>query len=559
LTKNIFILTLLAMACTATATNTLVDDKSSFESALDIASPGDTIILKNGTWKDDILRFYAEGTEAKPIVLRAQTAGEVILTGYSRISIYGKYLEVHGLDFKDGALTKDHIVEFRKSTTELAENCRLTNCRILNYNPVTDDIQYKWVSIFGKNNRVDHCTFSGKNHEGALLVVWLNGTANHHRIDHNYFSDIPKLNRNGAETIRIGTSTYSNTESRSIVEHNVFEKCDGELEIISNKSNFNTYRYNTFINNNGGLTLRHGNDCEVYGNFFFGGAGKPCGGVRIIGERHRVYNNYFQDLEGTSTRAAISAMNGVLNSPLNRYFQVKDAEIVHNTIVSCKQAFAFGVGENDELSLPPVNCIVANNVVDKITGNDPINYIDNPINISYQSNFVNFDNLIISDPGILNIDPELINSNGLWRTDQAGPTEDASDVTFNYLTEDMDGQSRDANPDVGSDEYSQGNITNLPLSRNNVGASWSRMNLSIAQNIDFEPHVYTFNKTLHLSDLLVSKGPYKLKLYNMMSEVVFSEKIVQSEKSISLTHLQGFYIVQIEGHENAVYRKKVWF
>jgi poly(beta-D-mannuronate) lyase len=561
LKKNTFlyILILLVNVSVVSAANTLVDDKSSFDAAVSSASPGDTIKLKNGTWTNTTLGFYANGTENNPIVVTAQTAGEVILTGTSRLEIYGKYLEVHNLDFKNGALSSGHVVEFRKGSSELAENCRLSNCRILNYNPTSDDTEYKWISLFGKNNRVDHCTFSGKNHEGALLVVWLNGTANYHQIDHNYFSDIPRLDRNGAETIRIGTSTNSMTESRTIVEHNVFEKCDGELEIISNKSGFNIYRYNTFINNDGGLTLRHGNDCEVYGNFFFGASGKSCGGVRIIGERHRVYNNYFQDLEGTSTRAAISAMNGVLNSPLSRYFQVKDAEIVHNTIVSCKQAFAFGVGKNDELSLPPLNCVVANNVVDKMTGNDPIDYIDDPIDLSYHSNFVNFENLSISDPGILNIDPELTKIGNLWRVDQAGPTEGASAVSFNYVTVDMDGQSRGNTPDVGSDEYSQEDVTNSPLSKNDVGTIWSRGNVSVAKALGIEPKVYTFNKILHLSDLLISQGSYTLKLYNTKSQLVFSDKIVESEKSIPFTHLQGFYIVQIERKGNGIYRKKVWF
>ena len=555
----IYILILLANVSVVSATITVVEDKSGFDAAVSSASPGDTIKLKNGTWTNTTLGFYANGTESNPIVVTAQTAGEVILTGTSRLEIYGKYLEVHNLDFKNGALSSGHVVEFRKGSSELAENCRLSNCRILNYNPTSDETEYKWISLFGKNNRVDHCTFSGKNHEGALLVVWLNGTANHHRIDHNYFSDIPRLNRNGAETIRVGTSSYAHTDSKTTVEYNVFEKCDGELEIISSKSKFNIYRYNTFINNNGVLTLRHGSDCDVYGNFFFGAPGKACGGVRIIGERHRVYNNYFQDLEGSGTRAAISLMNGVPNAVASSYYEVQDAEVVHNTIVSCRQALAIGVGKNDELTLPPKNCIVANNVLDKMTGNDPIDYIDNPINLSYHSNFVNFENLSISDPGILNIDPELTKIGNLWRVDQAGPTEDASAVSFNYVTVDMDGQSRGNTPDVGSDEYSLSNIVNVPLTMTDVGANWGKPSVSVAQLLDFEPKVYAFNKTLHLSDLIISKGPYTVKLYNMMSEVVFSEKIVQSEKSISLTHLQGFYIVQIEGHENAVYRKKVWF
>ena len=43
------------------------------------------------------------------------------------------------------------------------------------------------------------------------------------------------------------------------MEQNFFDRCDGELEIISSKSCDNIYRGNTFLNCAGMLTLRHGN------------------------------------------------------------------------------------------------------------------------------------------------------------------------------------------------------------------------------------------------------------------------------------------------------------
>jgi len=56
--------------------------------------------------------------------------------------------------------------------------------------------------------------------------------------------------------------------SRAVVESNLFDRCDGELEIISSKSCENVYRHNTFLDCAGMLTLRHGNRCTVEGNFF---------------------------------------------------------------------------------------------------------------------------------------------------------------------------------------------------------------------------------------------------------------------------------------------------
>jgi poly(beta-D-mannuronate) lyase len=85
------------------------------------------------------------------------------------------------------------------------------------------------------------------------------------------------------------------------VERNLFEECNGETEIISSKSCGNTYRYNTFRKCQGTLTLRHGNRCLVEGNFFFGEGVSSTGGIRVIGEDHRMQNNYLTGLKGTVT------------------------------------------------------------------------------------------------------------------------------------------------------------------------------------------------------------------------------------------------------------------
>ena len=82
-----------------------------------------------------------------------------------------------------------------------------------------------------------------------------------------------------------------------MVENNLFERVDGENEAISNKSSHNTFRYNTFRDVAATLTLRHGNDATVEGNFFLGQNDTSSGGVRVIGERHRIINNYFANID----------------------------------------------------------------------------------------------------------------------------------------------------------------------------------------------------------------------------------------------------------------------
>jgi poly(beta-D-mannuronate) lyase len=169
---------------------------------------------------------------------------------------------------------------------------------------------------------------------------------------------------NGGESIRIGDSQSSMLDADTTIENNFFERCNGELEIVSNKSCGNVYRRNYFDACEGTLTLRHGNRCRVDGNMFFGSESRQCGGIRIIGEDHVVVNNYLEGLRGTGFRAAISVVNGLPDSPLSGYFRVKRAYIAFNTIVRCTQPLAVGTdGGNRALVLPPEQTAVEHNVI----------------------------------------------------------------------------------------------------------------------------------------------------------------------------------------------------
>lgn len=336
-----------------------------FSEIMQKAKPGYSIVLKNGEWKHAKLIVSGFGTKENPITIKAETPGDVILTGSSELKIAGEYIVVEGLWFKDGGTNSKSVVTFRKNSTEYASNSRLTNCTFSYYNPTDPSLSTHWVDIWGKNNRVDHNNFTGKTNHGTTVVVWLKGDEhieNNHRIDHNFFGFRPELGVNGGETIRIGTSTYSMKSSKTIVENNTFQQCNGEIEIISNKSDDNIFRNNLFLESEGTLTLRHGNNALVENNVFIGNNKPKTGGIRIINEGHIVRNNLLIGLTGNETRAPISVMNGVPNSPLNRYNQVKNAEIINNTIIGCGP-IEFGVGKDEEKTLAPESTTFANNLI----------------------------------------------------------------------------------------------------------------------------------------------------------------------------------------------------
>ena len=122
-----------------------------------------------------------------------------------------------------------------------------------------------------------------------------------------------------------------------------------KLRSFQNKSCGNYFSNNLFFECKGMLTLRHGNGSTVEGNYFFGNDISSTGGVRIIGENHKVYNNYFEKLRGTNFRSAICIVRGKENSLLNEYFQVKNAQILFNTMVDCSQSFSVNYNSDNSL------------------------------------------------------------------------------------------------------------------------------------------------------------------------------------------------------------------
>lgn len=382
-----FVLVVFLMSGLLEAKEYFVDTPKALKSAMGKAKPGDEIVMRKGDWRDLTIRFTRYGEKGAPIVLRAEVPGQVKLSERSRLSIGGRWLEVRGLVFTNGSSGSEPVVEFRASPSKLSSNCRLVDCAIIDYGRESDP-DSKWVSVYGKSNTVENCHFSGKNNSGCMFVVWLDEAMapNRHIIRGNYFGNRPMGDGNGFETIRIGTSSRSHLESQTLVEGNYFEACNGEIEIISNKSCGNIYRSNIFDSCEGQLTLRHGDRCIVENNAFYGGSASKPGGVRVIGEGHIVRYNYFQDLSQTKMRSAISLMSGEKNPKPSGYFPVVQAEISLNVFVDCKLALGIGVESSSKPTVvPPADSIFMKNTMVGSSGKVLEYYRDAP-GLSFENN-----------------------------------------------------------------------------------------------------------------------------------------------------------------------------
>lgn len=308
----------------ANAEEVRVETPAALQSAVKSAQPGDVIKIVGADWSDVKIKLILKGTEAKPITVQSQVA----FTGASELNLLGEYVVLDGFTFRNGSLKTGHVFRVRG-----AHN-RVTRCTIEGYNPERIDVRYQWLSLYGHHHRVDHCRFTGQNHSGTTLVVWLDddGEVGRHRIEHNHFLNRSRGNGNGFETLRIGTSETSMKSARCVVAENLFENCDGEVELISNKSCDNIYERNTIVGCAGALTLRHGNNCIVRENLILGDGDRHSGGIRIVGEGHQIIGNHIKGV-GDRIDGAIALSAGVPNPKLNQHAQVRDVLIDGNTLI----------------------------------------------------------------------------------------------------------------------------------------------------------------------------------------------------------------------------------
>ncbi|MBC8767012.1 DUF4957 domain-containing protein [Arenibacter sp. BSSL-BM3] len=466
----------------------MVNTPEELEVAIKNAEAGDNIVLANGIWKDVRIKFIGEGTEDQPITIKAETPGKVVIEGVSDLKFGGKYLVVDGLHFRNGYSPSEAVLEFRIDEKTIGNHCTITNSIIEDFNKMHRDDTDLWVQFWGRHNTLSNSYIAGKTNRGPTIRVDLEGNEsinNYHQILNNHFGPRPPKGGASGETIQIGNSFSSMSPSYTMVANNLFEACNGEVEIISSKTNFNEFRNNVFYKSEGSLVTRHGNYCTIDGNYFIGdGKNENIGGIRIINTGHWVTNNYFFNIKGKNFRSALAVMNGIPKSPLNRYNQVTDVVVAYNTYINCDSPWQFGVGQNlnQEDVLPPseirsarpIRTIIANNVIYNEKGDaSPIIEHDKADGVTFKSNVINnqgVDFKAYEGLEAVNFGIEEIGKNILIPSSKID-IEPYQGFEFENISTDLVGNPRTDNNSIGAFTNTDFKDPNI-LDRSKYGPSW---------------------------------------------------------------------------------------
>lgn len=319
------------------------------------AQPGDTIVITEGLYADWRAEMSALGEEDNPIVVRPATPNAVTFTGVTQLDITGTHIVFKGFRF-DGCKLNTSPVALNG-----AQHCRVTECRFRDIVPGNSpSYAALWVQNNAADNRVDHCTFT--NIGGRSVQVRIRNKTDlplRNRIDHNLFQDTPDKRGNGRETIQVGHDQmrHGTMAPQTLVEYNVILRCNGENEVISNKSSGNTYRYNLIKDcNPGWFHLRGGSNCVVEGNRI-----ENCqGGIAVHGTHHRIINNVIVNSRGPKEREGIMLMYGRGKGPDAHYQAVGHCVVANNTLVNTQ---GLHVGSHHTLPVPTYDNIVVNNIM----------------------------------------------------------------------------------------------------------------------------------------------------------------------------------------------------
>lgn len=517
-----------------------VSTVTQFKNALNAMNPGDTILVLDGTYNMGGVKITRGGNALKPILVKSQNLHGAKITGATTLTLsYQSYVTYEGFDFDVEPV----------STIIKMEGCsyvRVTRNKF-SMKKLSDSQSSKWITIGdiwanpvcnSHHNRIDHNLFDGKYDSGAWLIIdgshgEVPDISKYDRIDHNIFRNNTPRVANEKETIRIGVSDLSMLNSYTLVENNLFEDCDGDPEIVSVKSCSNIIRNNTFRRCLGTLSLRHGHNSIVEGNFFFGegktaqynGSEIGCGGIRVYGMNHQIYNNYFEGLTGSKWDAAITITNGDVtnsSSSLTSHFLPENVVFANNTLINNVSNIEIGFDNNGSYGRAPKNCRIINNLIVSST---------NPIVKSYSSTSlagVSFENNLMHATGtasigltgysqtqVLEADPLLVKTkcraydancnfeigHEIYKLTAGSPAINAS-LVYAPAEKDIEGQTAIGTRDIGADEFNPDVvISNAPMDETTAGPL-------AAEQYTFETNTSTGLQQALFNQVFVGPNPF---------------------------------------------------
>ncbi len=319
--------------------NTIQTPFATIQQAMDIAQPGDTVLLMQGEYLQDISTIR-NGLPNMPIRIIGMPG--VIIRGGGKTSIFDirhSFIELSHFSIDGLFSSSNKATDFRKKLIYIKgiKNKGITGIKLL------------YMNIKNARDECIRIKYQAHNNEVAYSYISYCGAQDY------IFSD-GKKNHNG-EAIYIGTAPEQIEEGKNPtneidhsnqnwIHHNIIESHGSECIDVKEGSSFNIIEYNSCMYqkdlNVGGISIRGNNNTIRYNHVVSNlGAGIRLGGdTNLDGINNEVYGNY---------------LNNNQNGGLKIMRQPQD-HICDNTIVTLKGQKSIRVGKNMDKTLYTDTC-----------------------------------------------------------------------------------------------------------------------------------------------------------------------------------------------------------
>ena len=344
------ILLLIVLCGSAFSKTTVVHNEDEFTMTAKQAQPGDVITIANGNYAPWAVTLSAGGTQKQPITINAQTPGKVIFGGsvtHTMFLITGHYVTLNGITFSGCNLSKADgnagvLIDLKNT-----QHSHISNCLFEKNSAKVQFMPLVIISGTGEHNQVNDCKFTGNiDNVDVQVKITKEAYPKYTLINNNLFKDKNKVSWkvfNGGECIQIGQDPVllGTAEPKCIVRNNRFIRCNGEGEVISNKSSGNQYKNNYFEDCQGELVMRGGHNCIVDSNQIKGGNS----GIRINGTGHIISNNIISDVK-TGIRLMYGMAKG--KTEIGFYIAAGNCVVKNNHISNATTGILVGDNKNED-------------------------------------------------------------------------------------------------------------------------------------------------------------------------------------------------------------------
>ncbi|HRE82983.1 MAG TPA: polysaccharide lyase 6 family protein [Opitutaceae bacterium] len=427
------------LATLVSAETYVVDSLSGLQAKIESAEPGDTLVVKNGAYTAGAaLTIIRRGVEGRPLTIMAETVGGVEIQGSQGFALGSpaSHVVISGFVFTHAA--GKFVVGAGTRHIRITRNVFRMNGG------------GAYLSVLGHDVQIDRNEFADKATAGSMLAISgpTGQVAQRLWIHRNYFHDYAGSPGEAGEMLRYGLSTQSLSLAMGVVEHNLFARCRGGNELVSNRVSSVVYRYNTFQESpSASLTLRHGNDSLFYSNTVSG-----TEGLRVFGDRHQIYSNVF-----VGNYIGVAMGNGSTEvaegGPLNGHDRPDRCAVIFNTFLDNRTHYQ--MSRRTPTALGAQQIVFANNL---LQGGGIAAKIEGPYkdaiwenNLHWQVGAVGdfpLDAFTVAETRLAGIETANI------QLSEGSVAFDAAAGVYPQAGVDRDGQPRIDPKDIGADEVS---------------------------------------------------------------------------------------------------------